>query len=157
MPRPLSQAGNTVRDYALQMKHHEIVAMIDGHNARVLRVYHISPSLHTSIHRCLHGALSRIIYKARFTFSFRAQSALLQAHKDFAFVLFGARRCHFSALADAHKATAAEPCEEMPLTGLNHHGHHHGIILKRLVAGYAGAPFGHNFTVCMVQVNEERI
>ena len=42
---------------------------------------------------------------------------------------------------------AARPLEELPLVGLNHHGYYHGIIMKRLVAGYAGAPFGHEFAV----------
>ena len=70
------------------------------------------------------------------------QAALIQAHKDFTFVLFGARRPFLQpALAEAREA------KELPLVRLNHHGYYHGIILKRLVAGYAGAPFGHAFEV----------
>ena len=69
------------------------------------------------------------------------QAALIQAHKDFTFVLFGARPFLQPALAEAREA------KDFPLVGLNRHGYYHGIILKRLVAGYAGAPFGHAFAV----------
>ncbi len=75
------------------------------------------------------------------------QAALIRAHKHFAFVLFGARRPVLPALAEAPEAMAARPLEELPLVGLNQHGYYHGIIMKRLVAGYAGAPFGSTFTV----------
>ena len=69
------------------------------------------------------------------------QAALIRVHKHFAFVLFGARRPLLPALAEAPEAMEAPPLEELPLVGLNHHGYYHGIIMKRLVAGYAGAPW----------------
>ena len=83
------------------------------------------------------------------------QAALIRAHKHFAFVLFGARRPLLPALAEAPEAMAARPLEELPLVGLNHHGYYHGIIMKRLVAGYAGAPFGHAFAVLAGKAEEK--
>ena len=78
------------------------------------------------------------------------QAALIQAHKDFTFVLFGARRPFLQpALAEAREA------KDFPLVGLNHHGYYHGIIMKRLVAGFAGAPFGHAFAVLAGKAEEK--
>ena len=50
---------------------------------------------------------------------------------------------------------AARPLKEPSLVGLSRHGYYHGIIMKRLVAGFAGAPFGHAFAVLMGKAEEE--
>ena len=79
--------------------------------------------------------------------------ASIQAHRDFAFVLHGARRQP----APAAEEPQAQAChtQELPLQVLNHHGYYHGIIMKRLVAGFAGAPFGHAFAVLAGKAEEK--
>ncbi len=64
----------------------------------------------------------------------------LQAHRDFAFVLHGAR----PQPAPAAEEPQAQVCHtQVPLQMIMHHGYYHGIVLKRLVADFAGVPFGH--------------
>ena len=71
--------------------------------------------------------------------------ASLQAHRDFAFVLHGAS----PQPAPAAKEPQAQAChmQELPLQMIMHHGYYHGIVLKRLVADFAGVPFGHAFAL----------
>ena len=74
----------------------------------------------------------------------RFVKASLQAHRDFAFALHGARRQPAPA---AEEPQAQEFPKELPLQMINHHGYYHGIVLKRLVADFAGVPFGHAFAL----------
>ncbi len=66
--------------------------------------------------------------------------ASLRAHRDFAFVLHGARRQRAPAAEEPHT-------QELPLEILNHHGYYHGIVMKRLVADFAGVTSGHAFAL----------
>ncbi len=70
--------------------------------------------------------------------------ASLQAHRAFAFVLHGARPQPAPA---AEEPQVQEPPQELPLQMIMHHGYYHGIVLKRLVADFAGVPFGHAFAL----------
>ena len=67
--------------------------------------------------------------------------ASLQAHRDLAFVLHGAR----PQPAPAAEEPQAQAChmQELPLQMIMHHGYYHGIVLKRFVADFAGVSFGH--------------
>ena len=82
------------------------------------------------------------------------RSALLRAHEIFTFVLRGDHRPCGPSPTEAAEA-AVEARKEIPLVKLNHHGYYHGIILKRLVAGYAGVPFGHEFAVLAGEAEEQ--
>lgn len=69
----------------------------------------------------------------------------VDAHHGFAFFLHGIRprkACADSVFPWLRLQVKALP-QEIPLIMLNHLGYYHGIILKRLIAGYAGVALGH--------------
>lgn len=66
----------------------------------------------------------------------------LQAHRDFALIVQGA--CRQPAPA-SEELEARNSIQELPLTMINRQGYYHGLIFKKLIADFAGVPFGRAF------------
>lgn len=66
----------------------------------------------------------------------------LEAHRDFAFFLHGARPLPSP---DKRESQAQVPPQELPVQMIHHQGCLQAVVMKRLVADFIGVPFGRAF------------